>query len=56
MIALPTFDSAMTQIEAMVRITATTRLRAPIIRVLVFKEANAQQFDNLRRVTMVKLI
>ena len=56
MIALPTFDSAMTQIEAMVRITATTRLRAPITRVPVFKEANAQQFDNFGRVAMVKLI
>jgi len=44
---------AMVPIEAMMQMTKATRLRAPMIRVPVFKEMHAQQFDSFGRLTMV---
>ena len=49
----PAFDPAMAPIEAMMKMTQATRLRAPMIRVPVFKEMHAQQFDSFGRLTMV---
>ena len=51
--ALSTFNPAMTTIEAMMKMTEATRLREPMIRVPVFKEMYAQQFDSFGRLTMV---
>ena len=44
---------AMVPIEAMMQMTKATRLRAPMIRVPVFKEMHAPQFDSFGRLTMV---
>ena len=44
---------AMVPIEARMQMTQATRLSLPMIRVPVFKEMHAQQFDSFGRLTMV---
>ena len=44
---------AMVPIEAMMKMTQAFRSRTPMIRVPVFKEMHAQQFDSFGRLTMV---
>ena len=44
----------MNTIEAMMRMTQPTRLREPMTRVPVFKEAHPQKFESLGSFGMVK--
>ena len=44
----------MNTIEAMMRMTQATRLREPMIRVPVFKEAHPQKFESFGSHDMVK--
>ena len=52
MVAL-TSDPAMRLIEMRMRTTLPTRLRAPMMRVPVFREAQAQQFGSFGRETIL---
>ena len=47
-----TSDPAMKPIEARMPMTEATRLREPMIRVPVFREAHAQQFGSFGRATI----
>ena len=51
MVAL-TSDPAMKPMEARMPMTEATRLREPMMRVPVFREAHAQQFGSFGRATI----